>query len=193
MERFKEPKDPLELVFKETQELCAYACAHCGKVYNKSMPEYAKNCCKQYSCETCGQDTYQFQTCCGSCSDQKKMESAEEVEWFGHVYDPDRDKYFQDIDEAAEWYQDDCDNVEDRPEFLFVCDEKSAESIGFKMSDWVVDHVHDNYHEDAAEQLVDLKELDAFCQAWAKKQSNIVSYFPNYKKKARLMYDNDGV
>jgi len=186
-ETFKETLEPKALIFTEDPAtIRCWACAHCGIVYSENAKDIAKNCCKKWFCQDCGKETHQHWTRCSPCSDKFRLANAELLtEYDGPVYDPFRDRYFGDMDEATEWY-DDQDETEERPEFVFCCDERIAkDDLRFKMSDWIVDHVDDNYHEDASDHLIGLQELDEFCRAWAAKQT-LVSWFPDCKRKVRV-------
>lgn len=70
------------------------------------------------------------------------------------------------------------DGVEDRPSFLFDCDEEKWKGINI---DDAIENELCDWFEDAAEQVTHYDELKAFISEWNAKQ-NVRQYYPNYNR-----------
>ena len=91
------------------------------------------------------------------------------VVWSGTHQGNWDDGYSSSIGEMQELHD---DEGWEMPCYVHPC---KVTEFQFDPSD-ILDRVHDNHHEDAVDQLVDVKEMFAFFERWNKKQ-NLRSYY----------------
>jgi hypothetical protein len=178
----KDPKQPLPLFTQRedgVRQEKAFGCGECGSVY--ATTESALRCCKQDYCQDCGVEVNQHWNKCSSCSEFARNEKAVLLtKWDGPVYDDSRDKYYESIEELAEWYED--ESEDDRPEFIFPCKE-----VSFKGLD--ADDILMNATEDLFEDAYDhLKGVDLFRSAVERfnEAQDLKTWSPDFSRKIKL-------
>lgn len=153
-----------------------YECGKCKKIFTKK--EFAEKCCEPRYCSDCGVEVKNYRIRCEPCSLKKRFAEAEKItDWDGAVYWEGRgynEGYFWTVDDLYEY----CDNEEiEVPEWVFVC-ESDKHQLDIESS---LENMLSDAYEDAAEDLVDEKELIDFVEQWNQKQT-VTSYYPDYKK-----------
>ncbi|MEO0385077.1 MAG: hypothetical protein AAF234_16140 [Pseudomonadota bacterium] len=96
--------------------------------------------------------------------------------YFGWVtLNGDGDDYFSDPQELLEW----CHDVQEMEKPAY-CWGTTEQPFRFDLIGHINDHICDNHHEDANDDLMDVEELSEFWDQWQAKQT-VVSYFIDYK------------
>jgi hypothetical protein len=167
-----------------SKEIRAWECEKCRKAYiNKVV---ADDCCKDKpvvefsNCRVCGADIQKNKTICYECLQKERYEKGEKIKYSEYelnwLYDEGSERYFGDIYDIAEYYED----IEiDMPKWVYGCD-----VIDFKIDiDSVLESASENMYEDFdySQESVDLKELYDYVEEWNKKQT-ATAYESNYKK-----------
>ncbi len=121
----------------------------------------------------------------------EQLESAELVaDYDGPVYFEGGhgsygDGYFADVNELAEWLDDQefLAEGEDRPKFAFCCAEIPFPRIS---ADRLIESYCDDMDEDAAERLEGIEGLDAACVAFSEANRGVISWREDRKRKVRV-------
>lgn len=120
--------------------------------------------------------------------EETQLESAELIDnyadpvYFEGGHGSYGDSYFSDVDELAEWL-DDQDEDFKRPEFVHCC-----EVIPFKGLDTanVIENLTDDMFEDASDQLNGEVELDTAIREFNKANEGLISFYVDHKRKVRV-------
>ena len=189
-----------------------YMCRACGRLYTRQYMAIgdkerrysdaerdalahgtAERCCN-HRCEICGEPAWgdwqgeskrhQRERCSRVSAEKEAARFAKatkipQAEWddSAMLYSEQSDLWFRDLDEALDWY-----SGEDRetPEYLWVGTRvrKVPDVIG-----WVMDHLSDDYDEDASERVSDeaLARLTAFFAGWWQ-ENEPESYDVDYRR-----------
>jgi len=104
----------------------------------------------------------------------------------------DDDYIFFDQDDVYEWIECEYDNnpgltKDNCPDYVWATD---AIHFSFDVGNILEDACSD-LHEDAYDNLVDIEELEAFCENWIAKQDGATSYYPDYK--IAVLIDKDKI
>lgn len=197
------PKPPFQLYKKVKRKFVGtltksgaqmWACGECGTLFapqwgHGDYKKMASVCCLQKYCE-CGNkiDGGYTGPKCSPCNafvrDTTRVAKAEEVETCdGPVYCDSRDRYWSDLDDFMDWLACELDDEEDPsiPEWLHPCETRKLSLC----ADSLVENALDDHHEDAFDQIDDLKGLQAILDEWAEKQS-VESWYPDYDKKINV-------
>lgn len=98
------------------------------------------------------------------------------------------DSYFADIDELAEYLDDGPD--EDRPEFVFCCEEFPFKAPNIER---LIESACDEMDEDVAyERLDGIRELQAACEAFRKANESVTCWSVDYKHKVAVPPRKEG-
>lgn len=104
-----------------------------------------------------------------------KAQQVDASEYLGWVtLNGDGDDYFSHPEELLEW----CQDVQEMAKPAF-CWGTNEQPLRFDLLETLIDHVHDNHFEDAADHLIDVEELSQFWTQWSAKQT-LLSYFIDY-------------
>ena len=153
-------------------------CEYCGKPIVKG---YVSKCdCEQYKAKESEKQRIKY---------QEKIVKAKEInpnDTEMMLYDEDSDRYFSDIDEFVEYYEDENygsedDWIEFLPQVLWVCT-KSDISID---AGNVIESACDDLHEDASDNC-DYKSLQKALDDWCREQSGTTTYYPAYKEYVKV-------
>ncbi len=173
-----------ELVFKddETQEVRLLACGHCGNTFPLQLRESAQRCCDE-KCISCGKEMpnrFHFNTC-EECREATRIEELKR--WLvvsNKDYEHDvyyfQDQFFYDEESLICNILDSCDpdKVPSKVRVLACLPQKVALD-----SEIIVENLLDTFrcsdHEYPSEDdLVAVKELVNFIEAWNQKQTAVV-------------------
>lgn len=152
-------------------------------------------------CRHCGKQIVRGYTICkceGAKLERKNKEDAKEQERLSKIkklkYDdpivlelemfyleeyPYNNGYFTEWEELFEWVEGDCfDNDDfDPPKYAYP-----TEKVFFSLdTDSILEQACDDLHEDAYDNLCDIKELDNFLNEWSSKQIGAATYMMNWK------------
>lgn len=176
-------------------QITLWKCAKCGMEYRDE--DSAKQC---GVCNICGQEIH----CRGYCSPcnnkrekekyEQQFEKAELIEYKENfVFCPfgtgSRDGYFESMDELIEHLWDNYDPLEEDedqfwPKFVFATDPIGVQR--YDLSD-VLEHASGDMYEDFdAGVMKGQEELQDALNAFYEKNTDLVSYQPDYKKKIRV-------
>ena len=163
---------------KPTEVTC-YQCQECQRIY--ADPKVAEKCCAPCYCEDCNAalSPKWYRTVCENCNLNRQFERAEKLDkWEGWIHSEhvsgDNDVYFRDTGELIEYCHDTGTEI---PPWAFVCKEQWHEID----IDSALERMTEDAYEDAADDLVDVAELEEFIREWNAKQ-NIITYYPDWKK-----------
>lgn len=108
-----------------------------------------------------------------------------------YLYDEDNGDYFSDEYEFVEYYKAlynagykdwDFEDFFNQyvPSFLVVCEERMI----FIDANMIVEDACEELHEDAYDQISyeNIKELQELLDAWCKKQTGTITYYPGYEE-----------
>lgn len=166
-----------------------WQCSVCG--LNHVLKETAEKCCEPWTCTECGEVLRYKVSRCEKCVEKARFNNAEKVDlkdWDGPVFTEAVDNYdgmgyFEDIGEFIEFCKESysCEDIEELPAYVWAC-----ETIQHKLCiDNALESMLDEAHEDAYDQLNDVKELEDFVIQWNAKQT-VESWYPDYKKAVLL-------
>jgi len=164
-------------------EIKAWKCENCGVAYMNKIS--ANDCCKEkikiiHHCKVCGVEIPEYRVTCNTCLAKERYDKGIKIKYseydLGWLYDDDADRYFSDIDEATEHYEDEGLEV---PKWCYGCNE-----MPFRVDiDSALESASEEMYEDFdyGTDTTDLKELYDFIKYWNEKQS-AKSYGSNYGK-----------
>ena len=159
-----------------------WACPKCGKAYVSQA--WADNCCFYHAPRpcVCGKTTKsEYQYKCDDCATVARLIKAKQVpesEYSGYVFSEHmagyEDGYYRSADYFREAWGDaaDEDSSTEMPCYVWACTAKTWGGIDL---DRAIEGDLEEHFEDAADHIVDEKELYDFVADWNKKQ-HIVSY-----------------
>jgi hypothetical protein len=162
-----------------------WQCSRCGK--NHALKETAEKCCEARTCDICGKPLQWAVNICQECIEKGRFDKAEKVDlkdWDGPVFTEAVDNYdgmgyFEDVGEFVEFCKESYSDaeIEDLPAYVWAC-----ETVKHKLCiDNALESMLDEAHEDAYEQLNDVKQLEDYVAQWNAKQT-VESWYPDYKK-----------
>ena len=175
-------------------------CSECKTVVAPGNFDVSQKCCACYDCglpllpeERKCRSLY-HRECERARRARREMEALEKAEividYTGPVYFEGGDGsygdgYFTDVDELAEWLNDQelPDGGDDRPEFAFCYKEIPFRRISL---DSLIESACDDMDEDASERLSGVEELEKACNAFYEANKGVVSYFEDRKRKVRI-------
>ena len=186
--------DARELTFKGENEPVLYACGKCGIVHSPKVyackgeaahvaaRAAAEACCVPSTCSVCGVGVDKYWTMCSTHALQARLRRAVRVErdsWHDPVCSADYegdwgDGYSSDIGALLMWCD---DESKDAPVFCYPC-----KPTYLRLDpDTMLQHVTDDMHEEASDQVVDADGLYDFIAAWNAKQT-CVSWYPDHAR-----------
>lgn len=168
----------------------AFACAKCRII--QPSEHLAREHCKPFICDTCGQEAVAHQTFCWPChrkkrevKDRENFRNVKKVsykDYDGPVHVPDastNEGFFSNVDEYLEWLEDNLgfEGFGAIPEVVWTC-----RKSGLQMdAQDILENALENHHEEAGDNISNEseKELQEFLNAWCNKQG-VESWDPNY-------------
>lgn len=195
-------KPPIELVRKgdETQKTLAYACGTCGWVLAKDL---AASCCATHWCD-CGNEIKKPYTACTECrkaaqsarteARKAKATKVKAVDYDGPVYWDDADRYYADVDEAAEDILEyvALDGIDANAQTVYAC---SSMHLVLDADDILYRALEDSeHHEDAYDQISSsgVAELRDFLTKWnATYGVGVTSWWVDEKKLIVLEFSEE--
>lgn len=105
--------------------------------------------------------------------------------WYDCSYN---EGFFRDMDEFLEWWEDEHDKDDPRPEYVWATDEfkphLDAESL--------ISNMCEDLHEDAIDAISDesKEELASFLESWCEKQSDATSYVKSSTVLVRIPWED---
>lgn len=160
-------------------------CEFCGKPLAKGSNHCNCNACKEKE-EQERKEKYQE-----LINKAKEIEVGKASEF---VYDAESEQYFSDIDEFVghycDLYHEDYSGDESFdeyfekyvPKILWTCEE-----VKISMNaDSIIDDACYDLHEDARDNIEDVKELQEFLNKWCAKQSGTTTYYPEYDEYVKV-------
>jgi len=173
------PNARLEYARKTAERCCNHRCELCGE---EAFADWQSLCKKHFSEHRCKLDRIK---------EQNRFEKAQKLtelplNYHGVLYINDK-YYFDGIEDAV---QSIVESGGDSPEYLWFTKEELLSSMDIK--DKVCDHIQDNMHERAYEQISQdqWNELKSFFKKWAD-ATNIKSYVPDYSRCIIINESND--
>ena len=174
-----------ELFLKDGRTAGIFFCERCRCV--APTEHLAGQCCQNYQCQTCGQDTgTRHYTVCEPC--RRKEEAAKEAEryakaekltqWDGWVFaEGFGDEYFSD----TETLLDHCDGEDvTPPPYAWACSENHF--VCADVSD-ITDRMDDDAYEDFdSNSLLGLPELRLALERFNEENKDAVAFSPDYSK-----------
>lgn len=187
----RNPKEPIEIFIKVNDDLKALEHHICGECdYIKNSKQFAYDCCRQFVCEKCDKDTYQYQSLCSSCRDKANMDAREEIpsEGFeGPVYCEGSDRWFESYDEAIEHFQDLVGDEESYiPEFVLPAEKVRVPNID---AEDILENFCSDLFEDAQDHLNGTEELEAAIKKFNEANNTVFQWEQIPKKKIRLVIE----
>lgn len=179
----------MELHLPDGRPAGVHYCSQCRNVFGgmNSQPR-AEQCCQNYRCSDCGQDTgSRYMLRCRACvtageeaAERKKFEAAEKLtRWDGFIYDGN--EYFDTVDCFLDYLA-----GEDRPvpEYVWACRSKAFVK---PCLDSLLDSFMDESYEDfEPSDLHGLEELKQSLARFEEANKEVVSYLPDYSKAVLL-------
>ena len=176
--------DVLELTIKGTDKVVVYACGECClTAYNQYA---AIACCAPRICDECKQECPRPYTACDPCrakkrkaTEKKRFDKARKIPLAGYagrvLYSGTAGEYLYEEDDYGD-YAFEMNGTEEES-YLWACN-KTGLSLD---AEAIIDSAlsQDDHHEDAYEQVKDIKGLQALLDGWVGKQA-VESYFPDY-------------
>lgn len=174
-------------------------CAECGKLARgESNFDISQKCCACYECgepipkeERFTANTMYHRKCDDARRrriDAEALAKAELVEDYdGPVYFEGGhgsfgDSYFSDVDELAEWLDDQDEDVV-RPEFAFCCEEYPFKGLD---TDQLIEQCCEEMEEDSADHLDGVDALNEAILAFNKANESHISWFCDRKRKVAV-------
>lgn len=133
---------------------------------------------KEFKCK-CGNKRLEYRTLCDGCLEKSRFEKAKKINIKDYqdnfIYDINTERYFQDIDDLEEYYE---DEEMELPDYVYGC---VAIEFNLDMYGIVQDELLDNHFEDAYDfvDMDSLNNLQKIVDEWTKAQG-IVSYEKDY-------------
>lgn len=180
-------------------------CTECGTVASPGNFDISQKCCTCYDCglplpkdervpyvEGKGKALYHRE-----CERQRRakreaeqLEKAELIaDYTGPVYFEGGhgsfgDSYFTDVDELAEWLDDqDEEDQSSRPAFAFCCTEYPFPAINLQ---GILESACDDMDDDVYDRLDGIQELEAACIAFTEANKDVVSWYEDRKHKVEI-------
>lgn len=167
-----------------------YACGVCGTCYSpksvgvQNAIDVAEKCClpEHHTCNACGKEVPKYRNLCAGCAELVRLRKATQIEaedWTGPVHLDGApggwgEGYFSDADDLRQSCEDYDVPV---PAYCWPCTSRPLRLD----PDSLLEQAVDDMHEDAADQIVDADELEAFVEAWNAKQT-CVSWYPDMSR-----------
>lgn len=190
-----------ELVFRGEDKTALYACGSCGQCYSPRVyacredaahiaaREAAEACCVPPTCSVCGVEVARPWTMCAKHREQAMLRRATPVpaaEWTDPVHRDDMtgdwgEGYSSSVHYLLEWWDFE-HGVEigptpAPPAWCWPC-----KPVDFALDlERILESALDEFHEDAGDDLVAVDALDAFVEAWNKKQS-LRTWYPDHTR-----------
>lgn len=133
---------------------------------------------KEFKC-ICGNERLEYRTLCDECIEKNRFQKANKINIKNYqdnfIYDIKTEKYFQDIDDMEEYYEDEEMKL---PDYVYGC---IGIEFSLDMYGIVENELLDNHFEDAFDyvDMESLKKLQKIVDEWTKSQG-IVSYEVDY-------------
>lgn len=97
------------------------------------------------------------------------------------LYCEEFEKYYDNVDDFFDNWDNDCDDDCTKPERLWVC---SVKEISID-ADYIIENACDDLHEDASENC-DYGSLQKALDDWCKVQSGTTTYYPSHKQYVKI-------
>jgi hypothetical protein len=179
-----------ELYHKDETSAGIWYCGQC-RIVHKEMAQ-AEQCCRPYTCRTCGKEAPKYYTICMECQtsamlikEAERFEKAEKLtEWDGPVQTDAvgwNDGFFASLDDLLEYLADWEDNHEEpKPTYAWACDSRPtcALDVG-RIIDDATQEAHEDFNTDS---LKGVEELRAAIDRFNEANKGITTWTPNYKK-----------
>lgn len=164
-------------------------CEFCGRQISR---EYINRCnCEQYKLKEAEEKRIKYQDTINKATEISLCNASD------FIYDEKADRYFIDESEFADYYWDlyqegvhDCKNFEEYfqreiPKVLWNC---TKTEISINAND-ILEQACEDLHEDAYENVDNIKELQEYLDNWCSKQSGTTTYYPCYKEYVSVQKD----
>lgn len=177
-----------ELFHADGKTAGIHYCTKCRRV--AMTKELAESCCKPNKCQMCGNDSEGHWLVCEPCRKAKEVakeaelfEKAEKVtEYAGFVFAESigfNDGYFETVDELLGYLYDEETEAENWPEYCWAT-EGSPPDI-YTIED-IIEHALEEMHEGFnGDQFTGCEQLSRALKKFAKQNSGLLTYTPNYK------------
>lgn len=90
---------------------------------------------------------------------------------------PYNEGYFSDFDEFFEWWEDNHESDDERPQYVWGTDCTRL----ILDADSILENATEDLHEEAFNRIEDKEELQAFLEAWCAKQKGTTTYYSTQK------------
>lgn len=193
--RYEPLKPHIPLTRAGTDEVVAQACGSCGRVWPDHL--IAQCCAKKY-CDCGAEITSNCYTACNACRNRAAREkeaarrtNAEVVaDYEGPVYWEEGDKFFSDVGEALEYWEDDPEDegVVPAKQTLWTSYEVPFQLNAREIVDCALeaqDHCEEAYDDIATTS--EIEELQTFLDGWVERYcSDTKTYFADFRKRVKL-------
>lgn len=164
-------------------------CEYCGKPIKKGS---LNSCdCEQYQEEEKKKKLLEYQN-----TINKAKEISSESNDINCLYDAEHDEFYMSLDDFVDYYswsyythtpsEDFKDFFETHvPKILWNC---SMSQIDIDV-DSIIENACEDLHEDAINNIDNLKELKDFVHNWCKQQTGTITYYPDYKEYIKVQPD----
>jgi len=178
-----------ELCRKDKGPTGVWFCTKCGTV--GPTQELADQCCVPKLC-ACGAPLPKYRLRCNTCetvamerAQQLQFERAEKVSeetWDGPVCCDGEDKYFENVGEARDYYE---DIDEPLPDFFWTAEKVSF--VKFNLYDLADRFESEAYEDFEMDDLSGVEEFEAAIAKFIEANKDVVSYRANLKKAVILL------
>lgn len=179
-----------------------WACSACGRLYGEVNKDLAESCCV---CSHCGKEMdrkEEYSTTHKRCwserqaeRERQQLEDAQLVtdydDWVFTDHGWGQDGYFPSPEQAAEELDDQLEDHDDWPEFMFCC--REIPFPGLDVGD-IIENLTCNMFEEADEHLVGINQLAIAVAEFNKANAGLISYMADRKRKAAIpkpQFDSD--
>ena len=190
-----------ELTFRGEDKAALYACGKCGTCYSprtyavggeaahQAARQAAERCCVTPTCSVCGGEVSRPWTMCPKHREQAGLRRANPIpaaDWKDPVHRDDMrgdwgEGYSSSVSDLLEWWADEnwveVGPVPSAPAYCWPC-----VPTDFRLDvERILEGVLNEFHEGAADEIVDADSLYDFVEAWNQKQT-LRTWYPDHTR-----------